>query len=67
MNNDQEESMSSAVYKYYTSTNAAFCENFPDYREGYQHQGIFKCPAWIYFYKKITEWSSVCFKEKKVL
>ena len=36
MNNDQEESVSSAVYKYDTSTNAAFFENFPDYREGYQ-------------------------------
>ena len=36
MNNDQEESVSSAVYKYDTSINAAFSENFPDYREGYQ-------------------------------
>ena len=36
MNNDQEESVSSAVYKYDTSTNAAFFANFPDYREGYQ-------------------------------
>ena len=36
MNNDQEESVSSAVYKYDTSTNTAFFENFPDYREGYQ-------------------------------
>ena len=36
MNNYQEESVSSAVYKYDTSTNAAFLENFPDYREGYQ-------------------------------
>ena len=35
MNNDQEESVSSAVYKYETSTSAAFFENFPDYREGY--------------------------------
>ena len=35
MNNDQEESVSSAVYKYDTSTIAAFFENFPDYREGY--------------------------------
>ena len=30
MNNDQEESVSSAVYKYDTSTNAAFFENLPD-------------------------------------
>ena len=37
INNDQEESVSSAVYKYDTSTNAAFFENFPDdYREVYQ-------------------------------
>ena len=36
MNNDQEESVSSAVYKYDTSTDTAFFENFPDYREGYQ-------------------------------
>ena len=36
INNDQEESVSSAVYKYDTSTNAAFFENFLDYREGYQ-------------------------------
>ena len=36
MNNDQEESVSSAVYKYDTSTNAAFFEKFPDYCEGYQ-------------------------------
>ena len=36
MNNDQEESVSSAVYKYDTGINGAFLENFPDYREGYQ-------------------------------
>ena len=30
MNNDQEESVSSAVYKYDTSTNAAFFKNLPD-------------------------------------
>ena len=36
MDNDQEESVSSAVYKYDTSTNAAFFKNYPDYREGYQ-------------------------------
>ena len=35
MNNDQEESVSSAVYRYDTSINAAFFENFSDYREGY--------------------------------
>ena len=37
MNNDQEESVSSAVYKFDTSTNAAFFENFPNYCEGYQY------------------------------
>ena len=36
MNNDQEELVSSAVYKYGPSTNAAFFESFPDYRERYQ-------------------------------
>ena len=36
MNNDQERSVSSAVYRNDTSTNAAFFQNFPDYREGYQ-------------------------------
>ena len=36
MNNDQEESVSSTVYKYDTRTNAAFFEKFPDYREVYQ-------------------------------
>ena len=43
--NDQEESVSSAVYKYDTSTNAAFFENFPDYPEGYQ--------CWYVYYKKV--------------
>ena len=37
INNDQEKLVSSAIYKYDTSTsNAAFFENFPDYRVGYQ-------------------------------
>ena len=36
MNNDEEISVSNAVYKYDTNTNAGFFENFPNYREVYQ-------------------------------
>ena len=36
MNNDQEKSVSSAIYKYDTSTYTVFFLNSPDYREGYQ-------------------------------